>query len=381
MTVHRCEEEGANASRGAGVIGPAGTWAAALLAISLGACAASTSAPPPAEPPPAEPTPTAPTPDVSTDPCASTYLCVDRAEARADVDPLAAERELRACLDCPEASPSGYRLLADLARGRGDRTKARLVLQEGRQRFPLSASLALSLARLERDEGRVESALSVFAEAAREHPRDETIAREYEAMLALHGSKKQKAEAKVQPLLREAIGRFELGDADGAEQTLELALERARGLDELSALIHHRLALIDLAAGRYRASAAHVRRGLELAPSGSEIHFDLALTQGEIHMAQARWSAAASAARTALDVDGGSPLAWANLALSLAALGRLDPAMDAFAQAIDHGLPRRLTYAQLSALGLPFERLSADPRFAGVAARGWPGVEAQTPPR
>jgi tetratricopeptide (TPR) repeat protein len=309
---------------------------------------------------------------VDEDPCASTYLCVDRAEARADIDPVAAETDLRACLDCPDASPSGYRLLADLARGRGDRAKARLVLLEGRQRFPASASLALALARLERDEGRVKSALAVFAEAAREHPADEIIAREYEAMLARHGTPQQQREAEVQPLIREAAGRFELGDTDGARQTLELALERAKGLGDLSARIHHRLALIDLARGHHEAAATHARRGLDRAPREAPVRFELALTLGEIRMAQARWRPAIAATRAALELDGDNPLAWANLALGLAALGRLDPAIEAFSSAIDHGLSRRLTYAQLSGLGLPFERLSADPRFHGLAVRGWP---------
>mgnify|MGYP006290551577 CR=1 FL=1 len=347
------------------------------LAAGAAGCASSSALAPAAAPPPAPSreaaSPEAPAPpDVSRDPCASTYLCVDRAEARADIDPVAAEVDLRACLDCPDASPSGYRLLADLARGRGDRAKARLVLLEGRQRFPTSASLALALARLERDEGRVKSALAVFAEAAREHPADEIIAREYEAMLARHGTTQQQREAKVQPLIREAAGRFELGDTDGAVQTLELALERAEGLAELSAKIHHRLALVDLATGRHEAGAFHARRGLELAPPEAAVRFDLALTLGEICMAQARWKPAMAATRAALELDGDSPLAWANLALSLAAMGRLDPAIEAFSNAIDHGLSRRLTYAQLAGLGLPFERLSADPRFHGLAARGWP---------
>jgi len=316
-------------------------------------------------------TPSEPSP--SDDPCASTLRCVDRAEARADIEPLRAEAELEACLACPDASPSGYRLLADLARGRDDRPKARRVLRAGHRRFPESGSLALSLARLERDDGNVQAALTLFAQAARAHPRDEIIAREHEAMLARHGTEAQRREAAVKPLLREAVGRFELGDVDGARQTLRLALKRTEGLADLRARIHHRLALIELSEGRYDAAAQQARRGRSLEPGDRALRFELALALSEIRMAEGRWEPALQATRAALALEHENPLAWANRALCHAALNDLDRAIEAFESAVDRGLSRRLTYAQLESLGMPFERLSSDPRFDALVARGWPG--------
>lgn len=299
---------------------------------------------------------------------------MDRAEARADLDPEAAEADLEACLECPDASPSGYRLLADLARVRGDWDKARRVLLDGRGRFPDSASLALAFARLERDQGRIAEALAAFARASRAHPRDEVIAREYEAMLARHGSDEQKRSARVQPLLREAAGRFELGDVDGARQTLQLALERSDGLSGLAARIHHHLSILELSDGRLDRAARHASRGLALERDDRSLRFELSLTLGEIRMAEQRWEPAIRATRSALEIEAQNPLAWANLALSLAALGRMDDAIAAFSQAVDRGLSRRLTHAQLSALGMPYERLSADPRFDAILVRGWPAL-------
>lgn len=346
--------------------------------LGLTTACASAPAPEPPSPPPAIPASVAeaarPSAAPSDDPCASIYLCIDQAEARADVDPLAAEAALETCLDCPHASPSGYRLLADLARGRGDRAKARLVLLEGRRRFPASASLVLALGRLERDEGRIASAMALYREGARAHPRDEVLAREYEALLAEHGTEAQRREAELQPLLREAAGRFELGDVEGARQTLELALERASNLPLLSARLHHRLALVELASGRYPAAADHARRGLQAAADDEVLRFELLLTLGEVRMAEGRWRLALSPTRAALEIDGDNPLAWANVALCQSALGQMDDAIAAFTTAVDRGLPRRLTYNQLAGLGMPFERLSADPRFEAVLVRGWPAL-------
>ncbi len=264
--------------------------------------------------------------------------------------------------------------MADLARGRGDKGKARQVLLEGRRRFPESASLLLALGRLERDEGRTAEAMSLLRQGVRLHPRDELIAAEYEALLARYGTPKERKAAEIQPLLREAAGRYEIDDVEGARQTLRLARRRAAGFPCLEATVDHRLALVALTEGELGRADRALGTALDECSDDPLTRGDLLLTLSELRLAQQRWGEAEKAGRDALALSPADPLVWTNLALALAGLGRVEEALDAFEQAVDRGLSRRLTLDQLLALGEPVERLADKDRFRQLTRRGWPGA-------
>jgi tetratricopeptide (TPR) repeat protein len=291
-----------------------------------------------------------------------------------EVDDARGEVMLRACLRCPDVTSSAYRMLADTLLGRGAADEARRVLLRGRRRFPSSAPLLLALGRVERDTGRADAALATLAEAHRLRPDDEFIEGEYQRLLARYGTPEQKAEARVRPLIREASGRFELEDADGALATLAVALQRAGSHPRVRGEVRYRMALVELGRGRSRAALRHVKDALD----GGEaipprLRTSLLLVQSEAYLSLTAYPAAAQASREAAAISDENPLAHANLALAELQLGHRAAAREALSRAIERGLSRLLTFDQLVELG---PQLLDDPSFDPLLDSGWPGARA-----
>ncbi len=298
---------------------------------------------------------------------------MERARSVLDVDVERGEAILRDCLQCPDVTSSAYRLLADAVLTRNEPHEARRVLLLGRRRFPRSAPLLLALGRVERDLGHAQAAIATLAEAHRLAPEDEIIDSEYQRLLARFGSEEQQAEARIRPLLREASGRYELDDADGALETLNLAFQRSGDHPRVQARVLHRMALVELGEGRLNAALGRVRRALGYADLPAELQSALLVVRSEALLAKRLYAPAARAGRAAVTIFDDNPFAYANLALAEFRLGRRDAALEAFGQAIEHGLPRHLTYDQLEALG---DRMLEDPAFGALVESAWPGARS-----
>ena len=293
-----------------------------------------------------------------------------------DDDAAAGIARLRRCVACPVVSPSAYRLLADAHGIAGDRTEARRVLLEGRARFPRSPYIFVALGRIERDLGHGAAAKAAFARAHALRPDDPMIESEWRRALAEFGTPDERAEAKIRPLIREANGRYELEDVEGARDTLETALERAGPHPRVIAEVLHRIALLELAEGRPKVALRRTRSAVSWEGVPAELLANLNLVRSEAFMTIGRWDLAEPASLRALELRPEDPRAAANLALVHHHLGRRAEALVAFRSAVDNGLPRILTFKQLVAVQ-QMKKMLDDPEFQAVAELGWPGAAAQ----
>lgn len=340
--------------------------------LLLSACASSA----PAERPPPPAAPAESKPRAQPEPaegCASALPCLRDGEALVDVSAARGIEALGDCLDCPDVSSAAYRLLADVLRGEGEHEEARRILLEGRKRFPRSVDLLVALGRAERRLGRTEAAIAAFGEAHRLRPSDELVESEYQRMLAQHGSPEQRAEAAVRPLIREASGRFQLEDHEGALEALALALERAGDHARVRADVLHRMAVVELGRAEAERTLALTARALKGGALRSDQLADLALLRSEAFLLQERFREARSASLRCIELRPRDPRAQTNLAFASLRLRRREEALSALRSAVDGGLPRLLTYRQFTALGEPVERMLQDPEFAAIIRKAWPG--------
>lgn len=326
-----------------------------------------------APPPSSKPPPSSAVADSTCDPTGG--ACFSRAEARSDSDPAGAEEELRRCLTCIDAPPASYQLLATLLDDRGKRDEARQTLQLGVRRFPSNVLLHRALGRMSLAMGRHREGISALGQAHRLRPNDEEIGREYQDALAAHGTKEDRLEAELQPLLLEAIGRYEIDDAEGALGVLEAALAKSKSVPRLRALVHHRMAIVHLGSGRLADAKKHLEEAMSAEKNGTELRADVLVSYAEVLLSEGKLPEAEEAANEAIAIEPKNPLAHANLAIARSLAGNADGAVSAFESAFESGLARRLTFSDFIAIGRPIELLEDQPAFRAVVKRAYPSAE------
>ncbi len=337
-----------------------------LVVVALAACKTTPAPPPPPPPPPPAP------PPVAVDHCAPTVAkCTEGAEALAEDDLNAALARAKICAACPGAPPTAYRLLASLETDGGHDADALATLRTGADRFEHNTNLWLALARAEMAASNPRRGIRAYAQVRRLAPQDENIEREYQYALAQHGTDEEKIEAKVAPLLLEAVGRYELDDTKGAAATLTAALAAAKGAPRIEAKVHHRLALIALSEGASKKAHQHFAAGLALLPNPTPARAELLLGYAELLVLDGRMKDAIAAASEATSIDPDQPLAHTNLAVAYAEIGKIDEALAALDRAAKAGIARRLSRKALLQIG-GLSKLAEDPRFEAWLDRTWP---------
>ncbi len=276
------------------------------------------------------------------------------------------------CLTCVDAPPASYQLLATLLGDRGAQEEARETLQLGTKRFPSSVLLQQSLGRLSLAMGRHREGISALAEAHRLRPNDEDIEAEYELALAAHGTKEDRIEAELQPLLLEATGRYEIDDSAGAIEVLQTALAKTASVPRLRALVHHRLAMVHLGAGHLAQAKKHLEAAMRAEKDHTDLRAEVLVSYAEVLLSEGKLGDAEKAANEAIDIAPKNPLAYANLAIARSLAGNRDGAISAFEKAFDSGLARRLTLHDFMAIGKPIDALKAHPGFAEMVKRAYP---------
>lgn len=309
----------------------------------------------------------------------SAGACHARGEELLDANPEAGEALLNACLSCDDVGPATYRLLATVRIDRGAEDRARELLQSGVRRFPQSVLLWQGLGRLELSMGRQREGLSAIGAAHRLNPDDEALSEEYRDLLARYGTEEDRLEAIVHPLLLEAVGRFEIDDAEGALEVLATALKKADKSPRLRALVRSRLASVLVSLRRYDEARKHLALALRDAPTPSSLRAELLVTDSEVRLAGGDVQGAIQAASEAVAIEPKNPLAHANLGVSRAIAGNVSGAIDALYRAVDCGLGRRLTKEQFLGIGPPLEKLKALPDFQRLLEHGWPSRPTSRP--
>lgn len=297
--------------------------------------------------------------------------CTEGAEGLADEDLGAGLARAKICAACPGAPPTAYRLLASLESDAGEPDAALTTLRAATERFEHNTNLWLALARAEMSASQPRRGIRAYAQARRLAPQDENIDREYQYALTKHGTPEERIEAKVAPLLLEAVGRYELDDAKGAAATLQAALAAAKGAPKVEAKVHHRLALVAMSQGASKVAHKHFAAGLALLPGPSPERADLLLGYAELLVIDGRMQDAITAATEATTIDPEQPLAHANLAVAYAEIGKIDEALASLERAAHAGIARRLTRAALLQIG-GLSKLADDPRFDAWLDRTWP---------
>ncbi len=304
--------------------------------------------------------------------CAPTVAsCLDAAERMADDALAEGLTHARICAACPGAPPTAYRLLASLESDSGDAAAALATLRSGAERFEHNGTLWLALARAEMDAKHPRRGIRAYAKAQQLAPNDDNIAREYEYALTQHGTESERIEAKVAPLLLEAVGRYELDDVKGAAATLAVALKTAKGAPKLEAKVHHRLALLAMSQGDSKGAHKHFAAALALVPGARPPRADLLLGYAELLVLDGRIEDAIEAAKESVKIDPAQPLAHTNLAVAYAELGKIDQALASLERASETGLSRRLSRDALLQIG-GLSKLAEDPRFTKWLDRTWP---------
>jgi tetratricopeptide (TPR) repeat protein len=301
--------------------------------------------------------------------------CFAHAETLSDSDAAAAERDLRRCLTCIDAPPATYQLLSTLLSDRGAKEEARQTLQLGVRRFPANVLLRSSLGRVSLAMGRHREGIAALGEAHRLRPNDEDLEREYQEALRAHGTAEDRLEAELQPLLLEATGRYEIDDAKGAIEVLELALKKANGVPRLTALVHHRMAIAFLGSSKLAEAKRHLEAAMKDEKNNSELRADVLVSYAEVLLSEGKLAEAETAASEAIGIEPKNPLAYANLAIARSLAGNGDGAIDAFEHAFDSGLARRLTLKDFLAIGPPIEAIKNHPGFGAMVKRAYPSSE------
>ena len=213
-----------------------------------------------------------------------------------------------------------------------------------------------SLSRVELALGHSAEAVDALATATRLRPRDERLAGAYRALIVRHGSEAARATAAVDALILEASGRFELGDVEGAKQTLQVALKKGGQHSTLRAKVRLRLGLVSLAQRRLGEGRKALLSARREASGDPALLGDIDLARAELELAARRPAAAEEAASSAVAVRPTDPLGHVNLAVARAHRGNSDGAVKALESALEHGLSSRMTRDALVALlaDLPF---------------------------
>ena len=339
-----------------------------VLLVVAAACRTTDSGPPPGtsgQVPPPPPSPPAPAP------CVSGPECHRAAETLAEGDPARGEQALVRCLECADAPPSVYTLLASLRSELHQPDSARRALQDGVRRYPDNGLLWMALGRHELSAGRHREGLQALATARRLRPDDQNLADEHDHHLLRYGSDEDRIEAKIQPLLQEAAGRFELEDKSGALRALEAALVEAKGQSRLEAQIRHRMALVHLSSGELALAQSNIEMALAILPIQTPQRAEVLLTDAEVLLSMNRPKDAAAAAQTAIDLDPANPLAYANLGIARSLSGDPEAAITSLEQGFRWGLARRLTPDQFLAIPA-IEKLKGHARFPALMRSAWP---------
>ena len=336
-----------------------------LLAAACGHAAA------PQPRPVAAPAPAVPATRTALADCPKELLA--SAEPLAEDDREGAAALLRRCLE-PTDPPAAWRLLASLELEAERDRRARRTLLAAVVHHPEDAYAWLALARLELAEGRTLLGLGAVERAYRARPADPVVAQRYQTVLRRHGRPEQRRAARIAPLLTEADGRLELGDAAGALRTLEAASAAAGDDEELGARIALRRGLVFVRQGRFDAAAAAVTAGLERLPRlrDRRLEVDLHLLDSEVALGLDDPERSLAAADRALALRPRHPLAHTNRALACLRLGRASAAVTSLLAALDAGLSRRLGRADF--LGLPGvnDLLAGSPELARRVDATWP---------
>lgn len=303
--------------------------------------------------------------------CTSGYECHRSAETLADQDPAQGEVALVRCLECVDAPPSAYTLLASLRSELHRPDDARRALQDGVRRYPNNGLLWMALGRLELANGRSREGLQALGTARRLRPDDANLAEEHDHYLLRYGSDEDRIEAKIQPLLLEATGRFELDDRGGALRALEAALVEVKGYSRLEAQVRHRMALVHLSAGELAQAQSNIELALAALPPTTTQRAEVLLTDAEVLLSLNKPKEAATAAQSAIELEPANPLAYANLGIAKALTNEPEAALNALEQGFRWGLARRLTPDQF--LEIPaIQKLKSNPRFPSLMRSAWP---------
>lgn len=275
--------------------------------------------------------------------------CDDRwlvgAERLADADPPASIELLRRCLG-REAPPSAYRLLASLESDEGQEDAARRTLLRALALHPDDAFAWANLARIEARTDRGPSALGAIERAHRLRPNDESFAHRHRLYLTRFGRPEERLQARMAPLLFEAEGRAELGDIDGALDTLASVASLAEGDRALLAMVHLRRGHLFLGRRELEAASRAREAGSVSLGEGADhpaLRSELELLRSELALANGEARAALEAASAADRWRPGHPLAAANRALAQIALGRRRAAIEALDQALEAGIALRMS--------------------------------------
>jgi tetratricopeptide (TPR) repeat protein len=202
-------------------------------------------------------------------------------------------------------------------------------------------------------------------------PEDQDLEREYQHALSEHGTKEERLEAEIFPLLLEATGRYELDDPSGAIDALNLALNKVKRVPRLSALVRYRIALVLLSTGEGKKAVHHLETALNGIRGDGQLKADVLVSYSEALLSVERVDAAAKAAASAVELDPTNPLGHANLAIARQRKGNADGAIEAFKVAFAKGLARRLSMAQFLAIS-SVDGLRSHPEFVPMVKSAWP---------
>lgn len=213
---------------------------------------------------------------------------------------------------------------------RGDREKARALLEQARAAEPGNLHALLALAGLHRATGRKVEALEAFEAAVKAAPEDLTALNN----LGVHYLELGRTEEGLAMLGRaiavqdNAASRLNLGEALVKLKRLEEALEhfqRAAALAPRSAEVYRRLGGLLLVGGKGADAERMLLKSLELQQDPVT-----ALDLGVLYQVQGRHEQAAGLLRQVLAVRPDAPEVAYRLGFSLKALGDLPGARDAF---------------------------------------------------
>jgi tetratricopeptide (TPR) repeat protein len=230
-----------------------------------------------------------------------------------------AERQVRAALaEFPDGDADLLALAADLAMARGQLDEARRHLDRGRKLYPLDGRMGLRLARLEFQDRRREQALELLRPGRKEPPR------------------------QPEEVWNLAVLLLEMDELDGVEGLIGRLADS--GAASAAGCLRGRLLMRQGAWGPARALLEGVRSaGLPL----PELVLQANLWLGECYGRLGHNDQEEAAFRRALEADPQSLAARRGLAKSLAALGKLDQAIEEYRGMVARAPESRTELARL----------------------------------
>lgn len=340
-----------------------------LLAILTGSACRHTAPTGPASGPAALPQAKAHAPPAATDPCAGD--CPALAEATLKKHPTKGLELLRACLQCGPRTPGDYARVADLQAEAGDSKAALQTLRTGTRAHPEAALLWHLRGRGALRSNESLEGVQALTRALSLRPDDALIQAELDAALKQHGGDEAKAQVEVSAYIEEAVAAFAREDYAGAEDALSAALRHTEGAPLTRADLRQRLALVYIAQGNLPKAREVVEAALMDAPQPGALRATLLVTHSDVLIALDDPGSALISAASAAEINPSDPLAHANVALCWALKKAWPKSVAALRQAVDSGLPARLTRAEL--LGLEgFQRIKNRDDFMALVDEGWP---------